>query len=74
MGPLSHQEILSWSTLRAVNIAPSEVDALRQIDRAFRNYHADKTKPPVPLPPSRALADAAAIAQAERKAHKQKGG
>jgi len=74
VGPLSHQEILAWSTLRAVNISPSEVDALRQVDRAFRNYHADKTKPAEPLPPSRALADAAAVAQAERKAHKRKGG
>jgi hypothetical protein len=35
-GPLSHQEIESWSRLCRVPVTPLEVKLLRQLDRAFR--------------------------------------
>ncbi len=71
-GPLMHREILAWSQLRGVDVSAAEVDCLRQIDRVFRTYLADKDKPPEPDAPSVALARAAAVAQAERDARKRR--
>ena len=70
-GPLMHREILAWATIHKIEISAAECDALRQIDRAFRTYLADKDKP-AEKRPSDALAEAAFIAQAERNARKGK--
>jgi hypothetical protein len=45
IGPLSHREIEAWSRLLCVNISPSEVDVLRQIDREYRSALYEKQNP-----------------------------
>lgn len=44
IGPISHQEILAWSTLYQIPVTPSEVAALKTIDLVFRGYEADKSE------------------------------
>jgi hypothetical protein len=42
IGPISHREILAWSTLYQIPVTPSEVAALKIIDTMFRNHEAEK--------------------------------
>lgn len=50
IGPLSHQEIESWARLMRLEIFPSEVDAMRRLDRAMREFNYKKDHPdPAPI-------------------------
>lgn len=45
IGALSHLEIEAWARLMRIEIFPSEVEGLRQLDRTTRNYYAKKREP-----------------------------
>lgn len=44
-GPLSHCEIEAWTRLMRIEIFPSEVEALRQVDMTVRLYEQQKSEP-----------------------------
>jgi hypothetical protein len=45
VGPLPHREIKAWADLMQLDISPSEVAALRGIDREYRLYRYYKDNP-----------------------------
>ena len=51
LGPITHQEILAWSLLYRIEVSPSEVEALKRIDLAYRVHEQEK------MEQKRAIAD-----------------
>ena len=66
LGALMPSEVEAWARLNNLDLLGVEADALHQIDRAFREVQHEKDHPK-PQPASVTLADAAAIARAEKE-------
>lgn len=48
LGAISHLEIEAWARLMRIELFPSEVDALRRLDRAYRLHAQAASAPPKP--------------------------
>jgi hypothetical protein len=67
-GALSHCEMQAWAKLMHIELYPAEVDALRRLDRAYRDAVARKSGLITePVPVTRVLSDAAEIAKQQKK-------
>jgi hypothetical protein len=76
-GSILYLEIEAWSRLMHIDLAPSEVVALRRIDREFRLYLSEKADPGssgMGTPTSNNLADGLRDLARARKIEKQKNG
>jgi hypothetical protein len=69
-GAILYQEIAAWAKLRAVDVSPVEVEALRKLDRAYLAFQYAKNNPDQTI--SGSLADVAEQAKMKREMERER--